>query len=101
MVQFNQVKTSSDGLDLITIEKNVISPSRYAKEHVMPTKDEYSLKNILASGQMPREVNVSGMIGNDELVDQMDAFALLKSKEAVSSPSDDSSADINNEPSNN
>lgn len=101
MVQFEQVKTSSDGLDLITIEKKVISPSRYAKEHIMPTKDEYSLKNILASGQMPREVNVSGMIGNDELVDQMDAFALLKSKEGAPSPSVDSSDDNNVELSNN
>lgn len=72
---------SSSGSHQVTIEEKVLPVEDYSKTIVTPTSEQYSLANILATGQVPQSVNVSGMLLSDESPDVLGTFGALKDLE--------------------
>lgn len=79
---YNEVDSvSSSGDRQVSVEEKVMSVEDYSKTIVTPTSEQYSLANILATGQEPKTVNVSGMLPSDESPDVLDYFGALKDME--------------------
>ena len=72
---------SASGAHQVTVEEKVLPVEDYSKTIVTPTSEQYSLANILATGQVPQTVNVSGMLPSDESPDVLGTFGALKDME--------------------
>ena len=69
---------ASDGSEPITlIERRKLSQDDYAKSLGLPNSENYQLRDMLAAGLMPEEVNCHGMLDSDDSSDlQNDGLGL-------------------------
>lgn len=80
------VSVSAESGSFQYLESKFVDPADHSKVLVLPSRDQYDLMSMLALGQLPQEVKVSGMIQDDEQPDVIGTFNRLKNMETETPP---------------